>query len=114
MSLSVLEEDLDLLLQLGEGEATACQGAPVFDDYSDSNDHISALLGGHQTLAKESNLVGEFTHRKGTKSSKPLEFNLPCYAIDPDELPFQEGRPLNSSDDEGGLIKLKAGNFPLE
>jgi hypothetical protein len=50
-SLSALEEDLDLLLQLGEGEATACQGAPVFDDYSDSDDHIMPSLGRHQALA---------------------------------------------------------------
>jgi hypothetical protein len=52
-SLSALEEDLDLLLQLGEGEATACQGAPVFDDYLDSDDHITLFLGGHQALARK-------------------------------------------------------------
>jgi hypothetical protein len=62
----------------------------------------------------KSNLVGELTHRKGTKPSKPLDINPPHYATDPDELPFQEGRPLDSSDEEGGLIKPKAGNFPLE
>jgi hypothetical protein len=46
-SLSALEKDLDLLLQLGEREATACQGSTIFDDYSDSNDHITPLLGGN-------------------------------------------------------------------
>jgi hypothetical protein len=37
-SLSALEEDLDRLLQLGEGEATARREAPVFDYFSDSDD----------------------------------------------------------------------------
>jgi hypothetical protein len=32
-SLSALEEDLDRLLQLGEGEATACREATVFPNY---------------------------------------------------------------------------------
>jgi hypothetical protein len=103
-SLSAVDENLDFLLQLGDREATACQGAPVFDDYSDSGDHITPLLGGHQALAMESNLVGELTRRKVTKPSKPLDINPPRYTIDPDELPFQEGRPLDSSDEEGGLI----------
>jgi hypothetical protein len=45
------------------------------------------------------------------KPSKLLDISPLRYATDPDELPFQEGRPLNSSDEEGGLIKPKAGNF---
>jgi hypothetical protein len=46
------------------------------------------------------------------KPSKPLDSNPPRYATDPDKLPFQEGRPLDSSDEEGSLIKPKAENFP--
>jgi hypothetical protein len=36
-SLFDLEKDLDLLLKLKDVGATACWGAPVFDNYSDSN-----------------------------------------------------------------------------
>jgi hypothetical protein len=35
-----LEEDLDLLLNIKDMEATACWGAPVFDTYSDSNEGL--------------------------------------------------------------------------
>jgi hypothetical protein len=80
----------------------------------DTDNHITHLLGGHQALAIKSNLLGELRRRKGTKPSKPLDLNPPQYATDPDELPFHEGRPLDSSDEEGGLIKPKAGNLPLE
>jgi hypothetical protein len=58
--------------------------------------------------------VGELTRWKGTKPSKTLNINPPRYATDPDELPFQEGRPLDSSNEEGGLVKPKARNFPPE
>jgi hypothetical protein len=37
MSLSNLEEDLDLLLKIKDVGATACRGA-IFDNYSDSNE----------------------------------------------------------------------------
>jgi hypothetical protein len=87
-SLSALEEDLDLLPQLGEGEATACQGAPIFDDRSNFDDHITPFLGKHQALAMKSNLVGELTCQKGTRPSEPLDLSPPCYATDPDELLF--------------------------
>jgi hypothetical protein len=40
-SLSDLEEDLDRLLKLGDEGATACQGGPVFDNYSDLDDDPS-------------------------------------------------------------------------
>jgi hypothetical protein len=40
-SLSDLEEDLDLLLKIKDVGATACQGAPVFDNYSNSNGEYS-------------------------------------------------------------------------
>jgi hypothetical protein len=33
-----LEEDLDRLLKLGDEGATACQGGPIFDNYSDLAD----------------------------------------------------------------------------
>jgi hypothetical protein len=50
-SLSALEEDLDRLLKIGEGEATACREAPTFDDYdSNSDDGVEPFMGGHQGL----------------------------------------------------------------
>jgi hypothetical protein len=42
-SLRNLEEDLDLLLKLKDVEATACRGAPIFDNYLDSNEEYSSL-----------------------------------------------------------------------
>jgi hypothetical protein len=43
MSLSNLEEDLDLLLKLKEVGATACRGPPAFDNYSNSNKEYSSI-----------------------------------------------------------------------
>jgi hypothetical protein len=40
-SLSDLEEDLDRLLKLGDEGATAYRGAPIFDNYSDSDEKYS-------------------------------------------------------------------------
>jgi hypothetical protein len=42
-SLSDLEEDLDLLLKPKDVGATACRGAPIFDNYSDSNEEYSSF-----------------------------------------------------------------------
>jgi hypothetical protein len=42
-SLSDLEEDLDLLLKFKDVGAIACRAAPIFDNYSDSNEKYSAL-----------------------------------------------------------------------
>jgi hypothetical protein len=39
--LSDLEENLDRLLRLGDERATAYQGGPIFDNYSDSNEKYS-------------------------------------------------------------------------
>jgi hypothetical protein len=47
-SLSESEEDLDCLLQVGGGEATVYRRAPIFDDYSGSDDDASPLSSGHQ------------------------------------------------------------------
>jgi hypothetical protein len=38
------------------------------------------------------------------ESCKLPDLNPPFCAINPDELPFQEGRPLDSSDEEEGSI----------
>jgi hypothetical protein len=42
-SLSHLEEDLDRFLKLKDEGATACRGAPIFDNYSDSNEESSSI-----------------------------------------------------------------------
>jgi hypothetical protein len=47
-SLSTLEKDLDRLLKIREGEATACQEAPIFDDYDwHSDDGAETFMAGH-------------------------------------------------------------------
>jgi hypothetical protein len=40
-SLSDLEEDLDLLLKIKDMGATACEGPPIFDTHSNSNEEYS-------------------------------------------------------------------------
>jgi hypothetical protein len=87
-SLSVLEEDLDRLLQLGEGEATVRRGPPVFNYFLDSDDDATPLLGGHQGLMKRSTPLSELLHRKGMKPTKLLDLSLPHSATDSGELPF--------------------------
>jgi hypothetical protein len=53
-TLFALEEDLDHLPPLEEGEATARRGAIVFDNYSDSAAHIT------RSLVKGSDWLGRF------------------------------------------------------
>jgi hypothetical protein len=60
---SALEEDLDHLLPLGEGEATARRGAIVSDNYSDLAVHMT------RGLVRGSDGSGRFEHRKGMKPS---------------------------------------------
>jgi hypothetical protein len=72
--LSALEEDLDRLLKIGEGEATACWETPIFDDYdSDSDDGAEPFMGGHQGLMITSTPHGRFVYWKGMKPSELLE-----------------------------------------
>jgi hypothetical protein len=54
--LSKLEGDLDYLLQLGKGEATVQQEAPLFDNFSDSD--ATPLLSCCQGLTIASTLSG--------------------------------------------------------
>jgi hypothetical protein len=53
-------------------------------------------------LARGSTRSGRLEHWKGRKLSEFLESSPPRSIIDSGELPFQEGRPLASSDDEEG------------
>jgi hypothetical protein len=48
--ISASEEDLNNLLNIGGEGATACRKAPVFDNYSDSNDDPKTFLGCHLGL----------------------------------------------------------------
>jgi hypothetical protein len=92
--LSALEEDLDHPPPHGEVEATACLGAIIFDNYSDSATHVT------HSLIRGSDWMGRFGHRKGIKPSRFLKSSPPQFISTPGELPFQEGRPLPPSDDE--------------
>jgi hypothetical protein len=78
-SLSVLEKDLDSLLQLGGPVATACRGA-------------SGCIGAGDLMIT-STPEGRFVHWKGMKPSDLLEAEDQLVGhLEP--LPFQEGRPL--------------------
>jgi hypothetical protein len=78
-SLSMLEEDLDFLLQDGKPEVTACRGA---SGCSGTGDLVITSLP-----------EGRVVHWKGTVLSDLLEAEGRLVAhLEP--LPFQEGRPL--------------------
>jgi hypothetical protein len=78
-SLSILEEDLDALLQLGKPEATARWGA-------------SGCFGANGLMIT-STPERRFVHWKGMKLSDVLKAEDRLVAhLEP--LPFQEGRPL--------------------
>jgi K+-sensing histidine kinase KdpD len=48
---------LDRLLKIGEGGATACREAPIFDKYSDSDDESEPFSGSHLGLTITSTLL---------------------------------------------------------
>jgi hypothetical protein len=78
-SLSVLEKDLDLLLQVGKLEATACRGASGCSGTGDLV--VTSLSEGH------------VVHWRGMPLPNLLEAEGRLVAhLEP--LPFQEGRPL--------------------
>jgi hypothetical protein len=84
-SLSVLEKDLDLLLQDGKPEATACRGA--------------SGCSGPGNLVITSLPKGRFMHWRGMMLSDLLEVEGRLVAhLEP--LPFQEGRPLATAAEE--------------
>jgi hypothetical protein len=101
-TLSILEEDFDHLLQLREEEATGRQGATVYDNHLDSATHAMPIIGSRQSLARGSTRSSKLEHWNGRKASKFLESSPPQSIINSDELPFQEGRPLASLNDEEG------------
>jgi hypothetical protein len=68
---SALEEDLDYLLPLGEGEATVRQGAIVSNNYSDSAAHMT------RDLVRGLDWSGRFEHQKGMKPSRFLKSSTP-------------------------------------
>jgi hypothetical protein len=76
--------------------------ATVYDNHSDSVTHTTPIIGSRQSLARGSTQSGRLEHRKGRKPSKFLEPSPPQSIIDSGELPFQEGIPLASFDDEEG------------
>ena len=91
---------MDDLLQLREGEATACQEAPINDDSTtiiDPDDNVKPFLGGHQGRMITSTPQAWFMYNKGMKLSELHDddaFLVFCIG----ELLFQEGRPLSPID----------------
>jgi hypothetical protein len=98
-SIYAFEENLDRLLKIGQGEATACREAPVFDKYSDS-DYDPETPSGHLGLTITSTPQGRFMYWKCMEPSKLLEYDSHLVAFT-QELPFQEGKPLSPINEEG-------------
>jgi hypothetical protein len=69
--LTALEEDLDHPPPLGEGEATACWGSIISDNYSDLAPHVI------HGLVRGSDSLGRFGHQKGMKPSRSLKSSPP-------------------------------------
>jgi hypothetical protein len=95
-----LEEDLDRLLKLGDEGDTACREAPIFDNYSDSDDDPESFSGSHLGLITTSMPQGRLVYWKGIEPSELLEYNSHLVAFT-QELPFQESIPLSRISEEG-------------
>jgi hypothetical protein len=61
-TLSALEEDLDQILQLREGEANARRGATISNDYSDSATYATPIIGNCQGLVRGPTRPGRLEH----------------------------------------------------
>jgi hypothetical protein len=96
-SLSMLEKDLDFLLQVGKPEATACRGA-------------SGCFGASDMMIT-SMPEGRIVHWRGMALSDLLEAEGRLVAhLEP--LPFQEGRPL-ATVEEGSIELVDASSDEL-
>jgi hypothetical protein len=105
-SLSDLEEDLDHLLKIEDKGATACQGAPIFNNYSNSDDDPGSFSGCHLGLTITTTPQGRFMYWKGMEHSELLEYDSHLVAFTW-ELPFQEGKPLSRiTEEEEGSTEL--------
>jgi hypothetical protein len=108
-TLSALEEDFEHPPPLGEGEATAPQGAMVSDNHSDPSNHVT------EGLARGLDWSGRFGQWKVKKPSRSLKSTSPRFIAALGELPFQEGRPLPQSNDEDkGQVVQRAKCFNRE
>jgi hypothetical protein len=63
-----LEEDLDRLLKSRDEGATACWGAPVFDNCSDSNEEYQLTI----SWSQEGLEKGSHRSSRGPSSRQPL------------------------------------------
>ncbi|RLM75622.1 uncharacterized protein C2845_PM15G02000 [Panicum miliaceum] len=72
-SLSDLEKDLDLLLKLGDEDATASREAPILDAYSDSDDNPDSSTVSHLGLRITTTTQGRFMYWKGMGPSELLD-----------------------------------------
>jgi hypothetical protein len=105
-SLFDLEEDLDHLLKVGDEGATACQGPPIFDNYSNSDNNPESFLGSHLGLTITTMPQGRFMYWKGMEPCELLEYDSHLVAFT-QELPFQEGKPLSCiTEEEEGNTEL--------
>jgi hypothetical protein len=113
-SLSVLEKDLDFLLQIRKPEATAQRGAVVrLGDNSESGHDTGPSLSRYNGLMITSTLEGRFVHWKGMKLFDLLEDEDRLMAqLEP--LPFQEGKPLATMAEESTeLVKATSDELIL-
>ncbi|RLM58362.1 inactive tetrahydrocannabinolic acid synthase-like [Panicum miliaceum] len=113
-SLSNLEEDLDHLLKIGGEGATACQGVPIFNNYSYSDEDHKSFSGSHLGLIITTMPQGRFVYWKVMEASKLLEYDSRLVAF-MQELPFQEGKPLcRITKEEEGSTELVKYNHMAE
>jgi hypothetical protein len=86
-SLFDLEEDLDHLLKIGDKGAHRLPGAPIFDNYSDSDNNPEFFSESHLGLTITTMPQGRFVYWKGMEPSELLEYDFHLVAF-MQELPF--------------------------
>ncbi|RLN03049.1 hypothetical protein C2845_PM13G05970 [Panicum miliaceum] len=109
-SLSDLENKLDLLLEFGDEDATACWEAPVFSNYSNLDDDPDSSTASHIGLSITTTAQDRFVYWKGMEPSELLDGDARLGAI-VHELPFQKGRPLSPIREE--VSGSSTSTFPI-
>ena len=99
---SMLEENLDCLLNLGDEDATTGRGAPIFDNYSNSEEEAKTFSDDHLDLVITSTPQGRLVFWRGFEPIELLD-NSRLVAYIPD-LHYQQGKLLSPISEEGSGI----------
>ena len=98
----MLEENLDCLLNLGDEDATTGRGAPIFDNYSNSEEEAKTFSDDHLDLVITSTPQGRLVFWRGFEPIELLD-NSRLVAYIPD-LHYQQGKLLSPISEEGSGI----------